>query len=106
MIHILDNFYLDQDDRQYILIEWAGKRQIGKDGKDKGMSGASYSYIRELPDVFEHLLKILTRRKIGSLTDISEIIEAVKSENDRMSELFQIMDSRIALDGIASVRQA
>jgi hypothetical protein len=104
MIHLIDDWYLDSDDRQYILIEWNGKMQIDKNGKNKGMSGASYRYIRELPEVFDHLLKIITRRKIATLTNITEIIEAIKSENDRMSELFLFVDSHIVTDGIGSVR--
>ena len=71
MIHIIDNFYLDADDRQFILIEWDGKTSTYK-GSTKNEYKSQMFYSR-FENVLEKLAVILQRRAIGEVKTLQEL---------------------------------
>jgi len=72
MVHIVDNWYIDADDSNYILIEWAGKKQVNKKTGAESMQGAKYRYYNKIDTALEQLVAIAAKRAWlrGEITDV------------------------------------
>lgn len=84
MVHIVDNWYIDADDSNYILIEWAGKKQVKKKTGAESMQGAKYRYYNKIDTALEQLVAITARRAIASSKSIQEMLETVKQQTERV----------------------
>ena len=84
MVHIVDNWYIDADDSNYILIEWAGKKQTSKNTGTESMQGAKYRYYNKIDTALEQLVAITARRAIASSKSIQEMLETVKQQTERV----------------------
>jgi hypothetical protein len=85
MVRLIDNFYLEADDRQYAMFEWDGTFR-----KDGSMSRSRSMYIQRLDYVFETLLKILIRRRIDSpqVETLSDLRKHIDREISRLRAIF------------------
>ena len=90
MITLLDDWYLDADPRQYILISWCGEYQYDKNGKSKGMKNAEYFYIQKLSSVFDVLLTKLIRKAIKSeeILTLQQMEDRIFTEIKRLKQIF------------------
>ena len=84
MVHIVDNWYIDADDSNYILIEWAGKKQTSKKTGTKSMQNAKYRYYNKIDTALEQLVAITARRSIASAKTVQEMLETVKQQTERV----------------------
>lgn len=84
MVHIVDNWYIDADDSNYILIEWAGKKQVNKKTGVESMQSAKYRYYNKIDTALEQLVAITARRAIASSKSIQEMLETVKQQTERV----------------------
>ena len=84
MVHIVDNWYIDADDSNYILIEWAGKKQVNKKTGLESMQSAKYRYYNKIDTALEQLVAITARRAIASSKSIQEMLEMVKQQTERV----------------------
>jgi hypothetical protein len=88
MIHLVDNYYLDADDKQYILLEWDGSvsKLQNKDGSfSKQLK--NQQYFSNFQYLLEKLTIIYARKSIAErytleqlgadLTAIKNIIESI-----------------------------
>lgn len=98
MIRLIENFYLDADDRQYILLEWDGSYDK-KTGKNK--QNVSYWYCSKLASALDVLLSVLVRRGIAASEEsgIPAVKKIIRDETDRIRKMLENVEP--TLDSIA-----
>ena len=89
MIHLYENWYLDADDKNYILTEWDGK--TNKNGNRVVMG---VHYITSLSDVFRFLGTIETRRKVKACTTMKELEAEVKAICGKLARVYAEAEER------------
>lgn len=89
MVHIVDNWYIDADDGNYILIEWNGKKKINKKSGKEENTGQRNRYYSKIDTALEQLVAITARRAIASSHTVQEMLSAVKEQTERVVIAFR-----------------
>ena len=92
MIHLFDQFYLDADDRQFILLEWDGSLS-SKENKDCTFSRAYklQQYFATFKCALEKLTVIMQRRAVANNTDWQELGKKLDEIKESIEELTRRM---------------
>lgn len=83
MIHLTDNYYLDADDKQYILLEWDGSvsKTQNKDGSFSKQI-KNQQYFSNFQYLLEKLATIYVRKSIAereTLEQLGKDLTAIKN---------------------------
>lgn len=73
MINLTEDFYLDADDNQFTLIQWAGKYD-----KKNNKTGMKYRYYSTLDSLLKGLATVLMRRDVQNSETLTELAEAIE----------------------------
>ena len=101
MIHIIDNFYLDADEKNFILYEWDGKTKTSKGGLINNVY-QSYSYFQSFDNVLSKIALLMQRRSIQESQDLKELGKKLDQIRMTITEIANRMwptmqDARTAL---------
>ena len=92
MINLVDEFYLDADDRQFFLVEWDGKMVYNKMMKKDVPQYGRTLYYTKFENVLEKLSLILQRRGIEKSTTLVEVGEEFAKTRKIIEELAKQMN--------------
>ena len=91
MIHLFDQFYLDADEEQFILIEWDGSiSNVDKNGNRTNMYKSRH-YYSDFNHVITKLATMGQRRSIASSSSLSEMIEKFEQTKKSIEDLTRRM---------------
>lgn len=97
MIHLIDEFYLDADPYQFILIEWDGKTVYHKTHKKNVMQNPHSRYYRTLKSLLEQLALMLERKAVYGSTGLEEIAEKCEDIGQLIKNLGNTLTNDYAL---------
>lgn len=88
MIHLIDNYYLDADEQQFILTEWDGSfsKKQNKDGTFS-KEWKSQRFYRKVEDLLEKLTTLYLRKAIKEATTFEELNVKIKEIKDMIKEV-------------------
>ena len=74
MIYLIDDFYLDADDLQFILVEWNGKTKFSKLMNRDVPANPKLRFYPDLTVLLQKLTMILERRAIVGSTGMEQLV--------------------------------
>ena len=107
MIKLVDNFYLDADDRNYILKEWDGKTVTDAKGITRKV-GESNWYYGDIENLIKHLLDLYVRRGISNSNTeyLSQLADVLRIAIEKIIPVSNMLYLSVApsIDGKAEIR--
>lgn len=102
MIHLFDQFYLDADEKNFILYEWDGTTKVRKNNQAINNVYKSYSYFQCFENVLSKVAIMMQRRAIQESKDLPELGKRLDFIKETIEELTRRMwptieDARTAL---------
>ena len=88
MIHLIDNYYLDADEKQFILAKEIGKRVDRRTGKER--TAYDFLYYSDLGNALAGLCVRQTRLAVAESNSLEELM----AKQDEIKKLIAELDKK------------
>ena len=101
MINLVDEFYLDADEKQFILVEWTGAMYYDKSQKKEVPKYGKTLYFTSFFAVLDRLALILQRRGIARSTTLIELRDEFVKTKQIIEQLAEQMNPTYESVGVS-----